>query len=59
MILPTTEVQDRDVMFTPYNDIGMYGTKPIPDENSIRRRLALGGAGDRDRLSGCIRLGFP
>jgi len=34
-VLPTTGVPDRDVMFTLYNDIGMYGVKPIPDPNLL------------------------
>ena len=34
-VLPTTGVPDRDVMFHLYNDIGMYGTKQIPDPNLL------------------------
>ena len=34
-VLPTTGVPDRDVMFTLYNDIGMYGVKEIPDPNLL------------------------
>jgi hypothetical protein len=34
-VLPTTGVHDRDVMFQLYNDIGMYGTKEIPDQNLL------------------------
>jgi len=34
-VLPSTGVPDRDIMFKLYNDIGMYGTKEIPDRNLI------------------------
>jgi hypothetical protein len=31
--LPTTGVPDRDIMYQLYNEIGMYGSKTLPDEN--------------------------
>jgi hypothetical protein len=34
-VIPSTGVPDRDVMFTLYNDIGMYGKKEIPDQNLV------------------------
>lgn len=31
--LPTTGVPDRDIMYQLYNEMGMYGTKELPDNN--------------------------
>ena len=35
-VLPTTGVRDRDIMFELYNEMGMYGTKALPDENIVK-----------------------
>lgn len=38
VVIPTTGVKDRDIMFELYNHVGMYPGKEIPDNNI----LALG-----------------
>jgi len=41
--LPTTGVADRDIMFELYNQMGMYGTKEIPDPNVLKLGVRLHG----------------
>ena len=45
-------------MFTLYNDIGMYGTKPIPDPNLLELGVKFHSVEDfiRDKL--CPHLGI-
>nr|WDY78973.1 NmrA [Ganoderma lucidum] len=52
-VLPTTGVQDRDIMFRLYNEMGMYGTKALPDENVLRLGVQMHGIDDfvRDVLA--------
>ena len=38
-VLPTTGVPHRNIMFTLYNDIGMHGTKEIPDPDLLELRV--------------------
>ncbi|CCM05618.1 uncharacterized protein FIBRA_07847 [Fibroporia radiculosa] len=45
-VLPTTGVPDRDIMFQLYNEMGMYGTKEIPDENILKLGVKLHGIDD-------------
>ncbi|KAH9913722.1 uncharacterized protein B0H18DRAFT_1147352, partial [Fomitopsis serialis] len=40
-ILMTTHVPDRDIMLHLYNEMGMYGTKEIPDENVLKLGVRL------------------
>lgn len=58
-VLPTTGVPDRDVMFQLYNEMGMYGTKEIPDENILKLGVKLHTVDDfmRERLA--PHLGLP
>jgi len=50
--LPTTGVPDRDIMYQLYNEMGMYGSKELPDENVVKLGVKMHGIEDfvRDRL---------
>lgn len=50
--LETTGWPDRDIMFSLYNECGMYGAKEIPDENVLALGVQLHGIEDfvRSRL---------
>ncbi|OCH92791.1 NAD(P)-binding protein [Obba rivulosa] len=51
--IPTTGVPDRDIMFTLYNECGMYPGKEIPDENVVKLGVQLHDTDDfvRTRLA--------
>ena len=57
-VLPTTTVPDRDVMFQLYNEMGMYGTKEIPDENVLKVCVQLHGIDDFVRSKLAPHLGL-
>ncbi|KAH9829567.1 NAD(P)-binding protein [Rhodofomes roseus] len=57
--LPTTNVPDRDIMFQLYNELGMYGTKEIPDENVLKLGVQLHGIDDFVRSKLAPHLGLP
>ncbi|KAI8982946.1 NAD-P-binding protein [Trametes punicea] len=46
VVLPTTGVPDRDIMFQLYNEVGMYGTKELPDENILKLGVQMHGIDD-------------
>ncbi|KAI0808017.1 NAD(P)-binding protein [Fomes fomentarius] len=46
VLLPTTGVADRDIMFQLYNEMGMYGTKVLPDENILKLGVQMHGIDD-------------
>ncbi len=41
VLLETTGVPDRDIMFQLYNVKGMYGVKEIPDPNVLKLGVKL------------------
>ncbi|EMD37098.1 hypothetical protein CERSUDRAFT_115004 [Gelatoporia subvermispora B] len=57
--LPTTGVPDRDVMFTLYNECGMYPGKEIPDENVLKLGVQLHNIDDFVRTRLAPHLGLP
>lgn len=58
-MLPTTTVPDRDVMFQLYNEMGMYGTKEIPDQNVLKLGVKLHDIDDFVRSKLAPHLGLP
>jgi len=58
-ILPTTHVPDRDIMLHLYNEMGMYGTKEIPDENVLKLGVQLHDIDDFVRSRLAPHLGLP
>lgn len=58
-LLPTTGVPDRDIMFELYNELGMYGTKALPDENVARLGVEMHGVDDFVRKALAPHLGLP
>ncbi|KAM5536537.1 hypothetical protein V8D89_009814 [Ganoderma adspersum] len=58
-ILPTTGVQDRDIMFQLYNEMGMYRTKALPDENILKLGVQMHGIDDFVREVLAPHLGLP
>ena len=58
-VLPTTGVQDRDIMFQLYNEMGMYGTKALPDENILQLGVQMHGIDDFVREVLAPHLGLP
>ena len=58
-VLPTTGVQDRDVMFRLYNEMGMYGAKALPDENVLKLGVRMHGIDDFVREVLAPHLGLP
>ena len=58
-VLPTTGVQDRDVMFQLYNEMGMYGAKALPDENVLKLGVRMHGIDDFVREVLAPHLGLP
>ena len=58
-LLPTTGVPDRDIMFHLYNEMGMYGTKELPDENILKLGVQMHGIDDFVREVLAPHLGLP
>ena len=58
-VLPTTTVPDRDIMFQLYNEMGMYGTKEIPDPNVLKLGVQLHDIDDFVRSKLAPHLGLP
>ncbi|KAI1791732.1 NAD(P)-binding protein [Ganoderma leucocontextum] len=58
-VVPTTGVADRDVMFQLYNEMGMYGTKALPDENILKLGVQMHGIDDFVREVLVPHLGLP
>ena len=57
--LPSTGVPDRDVMFTLYNETGMYGSKALPDENVLKLGVHMHSIDDFVRETLAPHLGLP
>lgn len=57
--LPTTGVPDRDVMFTLYNECGMYPGKDIPDESVLELGVRLHDINNFVRTRLAPHLGLP
>ncbi|KAI0672631.1 NAD-P-binding protein [Trametes maxima] len=58
-VLPTTGVPDRDIMFQLYNELGMYGSKALPDENILALGVQMHGIDDFVREVLAPHLGLP
>ncbi|KAI9065076.1 NAD-P-binding protein [Trametes sanguinea] len=58
-VLPSTGVPDRDIMFQLYNEMGMYGTKELPDENVLKLGVEMHGIDDFVREMLAPHLGLP
>ncbi|TBU39662.1 NAD(P)-binding protein [Dichomitus squalens] len=59
IVLPTSGVPDRDIMFQLYNEMGMYGAKELPDENILKLGVQMHGVDDFVRLVLAPHLGLP
>ena len=59
VLLPTTGVPDRDIMFQLYNEMGMYGTKELPDENILKLGVVMHGLDDFVKEVLAPYLGLP
>ncbi|KAH9884115.1 NAD-P-binding protein [Cubamyces lactineus] len=57
--LPSTGVPDRDIMFQLYNEVGMYGTKELPDENISKLGIRMHNIDDFVREVLAPHLGLP
>ncbi|OSD08240.1 NAD-P-binding protein [Trametes coccinea BRFM310] len=58
-VLPSTGVPDRDIMFQLYNELGMYGTKELPDENILKLGVEMHGIDEFVREALAPHLGLP
>ncbi|CDO70330.1 hypothetical protein BN946_scf184843.g19 [Trametes cinnabarina] len=58
-VLPSTGVPDRDIMFQLYNEMGMYGSKELPDENILKLGVEMHGIDDFVREMLAPHLGLP
>ena len=57
--LPNTGVPDRYIMFQLYNEVGMYGTKELPDENILKLGVQMHNIDDFVREVLAPHLGLP
>ncbi|KAI0658732.1 NAD-P-binding protein [Cubamyces menziesii] len=57
--LPNTGVPDRDIMFQLHNEVGMYGTKELPDENILKLGVQMHNIDDFVREVLAPHLGLP
>ena len=57
--LPSTGVPDRDIMFQLYNEVGMYGTKELPDGNISKLGVRMHNIDDFVREVLAPHLGLP